>query len=150
MSTVIMRTTARTVVPLMLVVAIALFLQGHNLPGGGFIGGVLTAAAFALLYVAYGAEYIEDDVLGRRENGNPQSAIEDYRLLFGAGLALALVSGLVPLLFGLPFMSQAVAILHDVPLYGEVELASALAFDLGVYCVVVGALLTVLSVVGAE
>ena len=53
MTTIIMKTTARVVVPIVLVVAISLFLQGHSLPGGGFIGGVLTVAGFALVYVAY-------------------------------------------------------------------------------------------------
>jgi len=59
MTTVVMKTTVRIVVPIVLVVAISLLLQGHNLPGGGFVGGVLTTAAFALIYVAYGLDYLE-------------------------------------------------------------------------------------------
>jgi multicomponent Na+:H+ antiporter subunit B len=153
-STRIFRTTVRVVVPVILLLSVSLFLRGHNAPGGGFIGGVLTATAFALLYMAYGVDFLETELLQwGEEPGDDRvqgSVVVGYRLLFATGLALALGSGLVPLLFELPFMSQAYRVLHDLPLYGEMELASALAFDLGVYLVVVGGLLTVLSVVGAE
>lgn len=154
MSTVVFRTTTRVVVPLILLVSVALFIQGHNMPGGGFIGGVLTVTAFALLYMAYGMDFLETEVFARREEPVTDHVFDSivvvYRRLFAFGLAVALASGLVPLLLGLPFMSQNYVILHDVPLYGELEVASALAFDFGVYCVVVGGLLTVLSVVSAE
>lgn len=154
MSTRVFRTTVRIVVPIILLVSVALFLQGHNAPGGGFIGGVLTTTAFALLYMAYGLDFLETEVMQLGEDAGGDhvqgSAVVGFRLLFAAGLALALGSGLVPLLFELPFMSQTYRILHDLPLYGEMELASAVAFDLGVYLVVVGGLLTVLSVVGGE
>lgn len=154
MTTTIMRTTARVVVPIVLVVALSLFLQGHNDPGGGFIGGVLTVAAFALVYVAYGLDYLEVGVLGREVDPGggilQHRTVEAYRRLFVFGLLVAFVSGVVPMLFGEPFLAQTYTYLHDVPLYGEVELASALVFDIGIFCVVVGGLLAVLSVVGAE
>ncbi|AEH37045.1 MnhB domain-containing protein [Halopiger xanaduensis] len=154
MTTVIMRTTARAIVPIILVVAIALFVEGHNLPGGGFIGGVLTVTAFAVLYLAFGLDFLERGVLGRDvEPGKEPSrdrVVVAYRRIFEYGLAIAVVSGLVPLLFDLPFLSQTYWVFEDVPIYGTVEVASAMAFDFGVYCVVVGGLLTILSVVGAE
>ncbi|WP_122090252.1 MnhB domain-containing protein [Halalkalicoccus subterraneus] len=152
MTTVIMRTTARVVVPLILVVAVSLFLQGHNLPGGGFIGGVLATTAFALVYISYGLDFPR--VLGH--DLEPVADVLDdpivvlYRRAFLLGLVIAIGGGLVPLLFDLPFLSQTYVILHDVPIYGEVEIASAVVFDLGVFLVVVGGFLTVLSVVGAE
>ena len=154
MTTVIMRTTARVVVPIILVVSLSLFLQGHNQPGGGFIGGVLTTTAFALVYVAYDLNFLEEGVLGR-EVESEGGAFEDriviaYRWTFALGLVVAVGSGLVPLLFDLSFLSQNYVVLESVPLYHELEVASALAFDFGVYCVVVGGLLTILSVVGAE
>ncbi|MFB6137969.1 MAG: MnhB domain-containing protein [Halobacteriaceae archaeon] len=161
--TLILRTTARFVIPLILTTSVALFVQGHNLPGGGFIGGTLAATAFALVYLAYGTDTLRSEVLDVGGAGvEDQTAVAAgrtaaqrrtaarFQTLFAAGLALAVGSGLAPLLVGEPFMSQAVAIVHGVPLYGEVELASALAFDLGVYLVVVGAVMTVLSEVGAE
>lgn len=154
MTTVITQTTARTVVPIILVVAISLFLQGHNLPGGGFIGGVLTTTAFALVYIAYDLDFLEEGVLAR-EVAVTGKAFEDrivtaYRRTFVLGLVVATVAGLTPLLFGLPLLSQTFVIFEGVPIYHELEVASALAFDFGVYCVVVGGLLTILSVVGAE
>jgi multicomponent Na+:H+ antiporter subunit B len=152
-TTVIMKTTARVVVPIILVVAIALFLQGHNLPGGGFIGGVLTVTAFALVYVAYDLDYLESGVLDRTVDPRvgifEHRTVTAYRRLFTFGLVVTAGSGVVAMLAGAPFLSQTFEYVH-LPLYGEVELASALVFDIGIYCAVVGGLLTIFSVVGAE
>lgn len=153
MTSTMMRTTARVVVPIVVVVAVALFVQGHNLPGGGFIGGILTVAAFTIVYVAYDLDYVEVGVLGR--DVDPDTGIHDhrtvtaYRRVFTFGIALVVASGLAALLFGEQFLSQTFTYVH-LPLFGEVELASAVVFDLGIYCVVVGGLLTIFSVVGAE
>jgi multicomponent Na+:H+ antiporter subunit B len=148
-----MKTTARVVVPIILVVAIALFLQGHNLPGGGFIGGVLTVTAFALVYVAYDLDYLESGVLDRTVDERvgifEHRTVTAYRRLFTFGLVVTAGSGVVAMLAGAPFLSQTFEYVH-LPLYGEVELASALVFDIGIYCAVVGGLLTIFSVVGAE
>lgn len=154
MTTVVLRTTVRTVLPIVLVLSIALFVQGHNQPGGGFIAGVLTSSAFAMVYIAYGIEFLEQEVLN--VSGEPRlsvvghAIVEEYRLIFAGGLAIAVGSGLAAVALGYPLFTQAVLFLKHVPLYGEVELASAVVFDLGVYAVVVGSLLTILSVVGAE
>lgn len=154
MTTVIMRTMTRAVVPIIFVVAVSLFVEGHNLPGGGFIAGVLAVTAFALLYIAYGLDFLERGVLGRDvEPGKEPSrdrVVPAYRRLFTLGLALAVASGLAPLVLDWPFLTQTYLELEGVPLYHHVEVASAIAFDLGVFCVVVGGLLTILSVVGAE
>src|SRR6056297_3509188 len=100
MSTVIARTVTRLVVPLILVTAIALLLQGHNLPGGGFIGGVLTVTAFALIYVIYGLDYLEEELLHHNREPLLESLrngiVENYQIAFGVGLAAAFVAGLVP------------------------------------------------------
>lgn len=154
MSTVIARTVSRTVAPLILVTSIALLFQGHNLPGGGFIAGVLTVAGFVLLYIIYGQDYLEETVLPPGPTPDVDSVshgiVEHYRTIFGLGLAVAVGSGLVPILFDEPFLSQTVWFFHALPLYGELEIASALAFDIGVYLVVVGSLLTIIGVVGEE
>lgn len=154
MTTIIARTVTRTVVPIILVVAVALLLQGHNRPGGGFIAGVLTVTAFALVYIVYGMHFLEEQVLHQRVGGVIEhlqyGIVGDFRALFALGLVLATVASLVPLAIDEPFLSQYFVILHGVPIYGEFEIASAFAFDLGVYFVVVGALLTILSVVGSE
>jgi len=144
-TTVIARTVTRLVVPVILMTAVALLFQGHNLPGGGFISGVLTVAALVLIYVIFGVEYLVDTVgaIGPRLVGV-------YRAVFAFELAVALVSGLVPFLLGGEFLTQAVFFLHHLPLYGELEVATALAFDFGVYLTVVGALLVVVAEVGYE
>lgn len=151
--TVIARTVTRLVVPIILVTAIALLLQGHNLPGGGFIAGVLTVTAFALIYVIYGLDYLETELLHRNPGvpyGTDTGIVREYGNVFSAGLAVAVASGLVAVLLGAPFLTQGVLFVKGVPLYHELEVASALAFDLGVYFVVVGALLTIIAVVGYE
>ncbi|SEP80652.1 multicomponent Na+:H+ antiporter subunit B [Natrinema salaciae] len=149
-----MRTTARAIVPIILVVSISLFFEGHNLPGGGFIGGVLTTTAFAIVYMAFGLDFLERGVLGRDvdpgKGPSRDRVVAVYRRLFTVGFAIAVASGLAPLLFGRPFLTQTFVMLEGVPIYDHLEVASALAFDFGVYCVVVGGLLTILSVVGAE
>jgi len=150
-TTVIARTVTRVVVPLVLVLAVALLLQGHNLPGGGFIAGVLTAVGFGLLYVVFGREFVRRTVLrvgdGSGSFGGP---VGEYVRAFTFGLALAAGAGVAFVFLGGNFLAQVVVFVEHVPLYGEIELPSALAFDLGVYFVVVGGLLTILSVVGAE
>lgn len=152
MTTVVMRTTARIVVPLILVVAISLFVEGHNLPGGGFIGGVLTTTAFALVYIGYGLDFLEEGVLGREIDRDrfEERTVFAYQRFFLLGLVIAVGSGLAPLVLDGPFLSQTFTIVEGVPIYHEIELASAIVFDFGIYCVVVGGLLTILSVVGAE
>ncbi|RDI72314.1 MnhB domain-containing protein [Halopelagius longus] len=154
MTTTIMRTTARVTVPIVLVLSIWLFLQGHNLPGGGFIGGVLTTTAFALVYVAYDLDYLESGVLDREVDPGTSifehRTVTAYRRTLLAGLVVVVGSGVAGMLVGDPFLTQTYVHLEHVPIYHEVELASALVFDLGVYLVVVGSLLTITSVVSAE
>ena len=151
--TVIARTVTRIVVPLILVTAIALLLQGHNRPGGGFIAGVLTATAFALTYIIYGLDYIESELLDQSVTypDNLSSVMgRDFAPVFGVGLAIAAGGGLAAMALGYPFLTQGVVFIEGLPLYHELEVASALVFDLGVYFVVVGGILTILAVVGQE
>ncbi|WP_267642816.1 MnhB domain-containing protein [Haloarchaeobius amylolyticus] len=163
-TTVIARTVARIVVPLILVTAVALLFQGHNLPGGGFIAGVLTAAAFALVYVIFGLDYLQETLFDRDVEASlgidRPAIVTDFRSMFGIGLLIASMSGLAAIAFGDAFLNQV-----DDTYYGaglgvvgdfvfdtlfQIHWATAFAFDLGVYLVVVGGLLTILSVVGGE
>jgi len=152
--TVIARTVTRLVVPMILVTAIALLLQGHNLPGGGFIAGVLTVVAVALVYIIFGLDYLQTELFDR--NGvtvpyEPETGIvKEFGNVFALGLAVAAGSGIVAMAFDLPFLTQGILFVEPLPIYGYLEVASALAFDLGVYAVVVGALLTITAVVGEE
>jgi multicomponent Na+:H+ antiporter subunit B len=153
MSTLIARTTTKAVTPIILLTSIAILLQGHNLPGGGFIAGVLTAAGFALLYIMFSIDYLEKDVLNHRRKtiveSFEHSIQEDYEDIISIGLLIAVTTGLVAIFYNLPFLTQDFWIFHW-PIYTELHIASAFVFDLGVYAVVVGALLTVLSVVGEQ
>jgi len=148
-----MRTTARIVVPIVLVVAVSLLLQGHNLPGGGFIAGVLTTNAFALLYIVYGVDSVRYNLVdagGERSEPILEGPTGEYARALAVGLAIAVAAGIGAMLLGVPFLTQGVVFIEGVPVYGELEVASALAFDIGVYFVVVGGLLAVLSAVGEE
>ncbi|MFB6310745.1 MAG: MnhB domain-containing protein [Salinirussus sp.] len=151
--TVIARTSTRLAVPIIFLTAVALLLQGHNEPGGGFIAGVLAVSGFALVYIVFGVDYVESELVPRRPLfGEPPAAEirKEFTPAVALGLGLAVSGGLAAILLGFPFLTQAVAFVKHVPLYGEIELASALIFDLGVFIVVVGGLMTILAVVGDQ
>jgi multicomponent K+:H+ antiporter subunit A len=117
--------------PVILLFAIHLFLRGHDLPGGGFAAGITVSVALILLYMARGARWVETRL-----------RVLPVRWL-GAGLLLAVLTGLGSLAFGRPFMTTYFQYL-DLPLLGRVPLATALLFDLGVFAVVVGATILML------
>ncbi|NML18329.1 monovalent cation/H+ antiporter subunit A [Azohydromonas caseinilytica] len=135
-----LRLAARLVLPLALAVSLYLFWRGHNLPGGGFIAGLVTAVALVLQYMAQGQARAEK-LLGAAGGGR-------YVRWIALGLAVAGLTGLGALFFGHPFLTSAHG--HpSVPVLGELPLATATLFDLGVYVTVVGATLLTLSVLGA-
>jgi len=135
-----LRRVARLVLPLALVLSVHLFWRGHNLPGGGFIAGLVTAVALVLQYLALGQS--RADALLHAAGGGR------FVRWIGVGLGLALLTGAAAMALGRPFFTSAFG--HPVlPLLGELSLASAAVFDLGVYVTVVGATLLMLSVLGA-
>lgn len=123
MQSLILSTAIRLLLPLLLLFSLFLLLRGHNEPGGGFVGGLVAAAAFALHSLAHGA------AAGRK------LLRVDPVLLIAAGLATALSSGILPILGGLPFLSSLWSA-WPLPLLGEA--GTPLLFDLGVYLVVAG------------
>ncbi|MBN9215143.1 MAG: Na+/H+ antiporter subunit A [Microbacterium sp. SCN 70-200] len=120
-----------------IVVSIFLLFSGHNLPGGGFAGGLVAGMALVMRYVAG----------GRYELG--AAAPTDAGRLLGAGMTLAIACALVPLLFG-----EAPLTSHfweaDLPILGHVEFVTSTLFDIGVYLVVIGLVLDVLRSLGGE
>jgi multicomponent Na+:H+ antiporter subunit A len=120
-----------------IVVSVYLLFAGHNLPGGGFAGGLLAGLALVARYLAG----------GRYELG---AAIPlDAGKILGTGLVVAVGTATVPLLFGLaPLDSQWWE--GNVPVLGHLELGTTTFFDIGVYLVVVGLVLDVLRSLGAE
>lgn len=130
-----LRVLARPILPMALLVSAYIFLRGHNLPGGGFIAGLITAAALSLQYVACGIRWAHVRMLTQ------------FRPLIGAGLLIAGTTGVGSLVFGKPFLTSWFG--HfELPLIGEFELATALLFDLGVYVTVVGATVLILANMG--
>lgn len=125
----LLETASRALLPLILVFSVFLLVRGHNEPGGGFVGGLVAASAFALVAVATGV-----DPARRMLRVDP-------RTLIALGLGVALASATAPLLLGRPFLS---GLWPDrvFPVVGK--LGSPLWFDVGVYLVVIGVVLTVL------
>jgi multicomponent K+:H+ antiporter subunit A len=134
-----LRVAARMLLPLALVVTLYIFMRGHNQPGGGFIAGLITAVALVLQYMAMGQSRAE--ALLRADGGSR------FVRWIGMGLGIAGLTGIGAFALGQPFLTSAHG--HpDVPLLGELPLATAALFDLGVYITVVGATLLTLSSLG--
>ncbi|XQE68558.1 monovalent cation/H+ antiporter subunit A [Pseudomonas sp. P3C3] len=131
----ILMTLSRLLLPLALLISVFIFLRGHNLPGGGFIAGLITAVALALQYIASGVAWVE------------QRLPLNYQRMAGVGVLIASLTGLGSWVFGRPFLTSAFG--HfELPLVGEFELATAMLFDLGVYLTVVGSTQLVLTRLG--
>ncbi|MBE0599065.1 MAG: putative monovalent cation/H+ antiporter subunit A [Desulfuromonadales bacterium] len=127
----ILATATRYLMPMLLLLSLFLFLRGHYLPGGGFIGGLVAAATFSLHAFAYGVKRTRQ-ILRLRP-----------RTYIGLGLLLALGSGLVSLVTGHPFLTGRWEALQFGAM-GELQLGTPLAFDAGVFLVVIGATLAIL------
>ena len=127
----LLETVVPWVTPALLGAAVILFLKGHNAPGGGFIAGLLTAVALVLRFVTFGSQL---------HRGKDRL----YIRLIAAGLVIALATASVPMLLGYPFFTHTFGHVH-APLLGDIELASAALFDLGVYLVVVGNVVTIIA-----
>ncbi|WP_439573772.1 monovalent cation/H+ antiporter subunit A [Phreatobacter sp.] len=125
----------RPLLPLAIAVSVYIFLRGHNLPGGGFIAGLVAAVALMLQYMASGIDF-----------ATARLRI-DYVRVIGLGLGIATLTGLASWFFGRPFLTSTYAYIH-APVVGKFEVASAIAFDLGVYLVVVAGVLLILSALG--
>ncbi len=125
MNTLVLRETTRILVALILVFSVFMLLRGHNQPGGGFVGGLIASIGFSLhVFVA------DAPALRRVLRTDP-------RRIGATGLGLAIASGLVgSLVGGAPFQTSAWTTI------GGVKLGTPLLFDVGVYLVVVGAVLT--------
>jgi len=126
---------SQSLLPLALLVSVYIFLRGHNVPGGGFIAGLITAVAIIQQYIAHGVQWIK-----------PRVTI-DYQWMIAGGILIATATGLGSWIFDKPFLSTWFDY-FDLPWIGEFELASAMLFDLGVYLTVVGAVMLILANLG--
>lgn len=137
MTSLILQTAVRYLLPLLLLFSLFVFGRGHNEPGGGFVGGLIAAAAFVLYAIAYDA--------GAARRILPV----DPRVLIGLGLLTALVSGLISLLNGQPFMTGQWSS-FELPGFGKVEISTPVLFDLGVYLTVLGVTLVIIFALAEE
>ncbi|MFN3943437.1 MAG: monovalent cation/H+ antiporter subunit A [Allosphingosinicella sp.] len=122
----------RLLLPLAIVAGIYIFLRGHNLPGGGFIAGLVVSIALLMQYMASGFDWAD-----KRRN------IDEHPMI-AWGVLIAAFTGLGAILFGAPVFSSAFDY-FTLPLIGEFELATALAFDIGVALAVIGAVMLALA-----
>ncbi len=125
----ILQTATRYLLPILLLFSVFLLLRGHYYPGGGFVGGLVASIAFVLHSFANGTD-ASMKLLGRK----PLS-------LLPIGLGIAAFSVVLPMFWGLPPMT-GLWLKSTFPIVGS--LGTALFFDLGVYLVVVGVVLTIL------
>jgi multicomponent Na+:H+ antiporter subunit B len=130
MTSLILRTTIRLLLPLLVLFSIFLILRGHNEPGGGFAGGLVASAGFALYSLAY------DAPAARRI-----LRVDPIKLVAG-GLLTAVSSGLFGILAGAPFMT-GVWLKFNLAGIGEIDIGTPLLFDVGVYMVVAGVILSI-------
>jgi multicomponent Na+:H+ antiporter subunit B len=129
MQTLIFRTIAPFLCALMILFSIFVCLRGHNEPGGGFIGGLIGASAFAVYGIANGVGAVRKAILFH------PMAVAGFGLFFGA------MTGLVSLFFGQPFFTGQWIFL-DV--FGaSFSLSTPMFFDIGVYFVVVGSITSI-------
>lgn len=129
MTSSILQTAVRVLMPLLLLFAVFLLMRGHNQPGGGFVGGLVVAASFILYSIAFGV-----DAARRALLVGPST-------LLGVGLLVAFVSGLPGLVVGQPFMT---AIWTTVTTGSTtLHVGTPLVFDIGVFLAVIGVVLTI-------
>ena len=122
----------RVMLPVALLVAVFIFLRGHNMPGGGFISGLVAAIALVMQYMASGYGWT-----AARQR-------VDYHAMIGWGVTIAALCGVGAWLAGRPFLTSAFGYVHP-PVVEKFELATAAIFDLGVFLTVVGAVMLALA-----
>lgn len=130
MKSLILQSATRYLFPIIMLFSVFLLLRGHDEPGGGFIGGLLGATAFALFALAY------DVPTARR-----LLRIDPHQLV-GIGLIAAVTAGVIGMAAGDPFLTSKWATIW-VPTLGVLTLSTPLLFDIGVYMVVVGVVLMI-------
>ncbi|KWX71470.1 Na+/H+ antiporter subunit A [Paenibacillus jilunlii] len=134
---VILRTMSKVIVVIILTFSLYLFFAGHNHPGGGFIGALMTSAGLILMAISLGVDTVR------------KLLPVNYRILTAAGLLIAILTAAGSFAFGAPFLSHTFG--HfDLPLLGDTELATAVLFDLGVYLAVIGVTMNIIFTIGGD
>ncbi|MBZ5752324.1 MULTISPECIES: Na(+)/H(+) antiporter subunit B [Metabacillus] len=134
---IILETSIKVLLFINLLYSVYIFTAGHYYPGGGFIGGLMTAGAIVLLLITYDIKTVA------------KILPINYRILTAIGLLFAIGTSAGSLLFNVPFLTHVFTDV-DVPLLGELSLHTATLFDLGVYFVVVGVTMTIIQTIGED
>ena len=129
MTSSILQTATRLLMPLLLLFALFLLFRGHNAPGGGFVAGLVVAAAFVLHSIAYGIA------------ASRRALLVAPSLLLPIGLVVALLSGAPAVVAGLPFMTGLWTTVGAGP--SGIAIGTPLLFDIGVFLAVIGVVLTI-------
>ena len=129
MTSSILQTAVRFLMPLLLLFAVFLLIRGHNQPGGGFVGGLVVAASFILYSIAFGVDAARRALL-----------VGPSRLL-GVGLLAALLSGVPGVVVGQPFMTAVWTTIGAGST--ALHVGTPLVFDIGVFLAVIGVVLTI-------
>lgn len=132
---IIFQTATKVVAFIIIIYSLHLFFSGHYTPGGGFIGGLMTASAIVLLLLAYDVKTIV------------KTLPIDYIKMAAAGLLIASLTGIGSFFFNVPFLTHTFSYV-DLPVLGKTSLATAVLFDLGVYLVVIGVTMTIIQTIG--
>jgi multicomponent Na+:H+ antiporter subunit B len=132
---VILATGTRYILPVVLLFSAFLLIRGHNEPGGGFVGGLAASVGFVLFAVSFGVK--------RAREVLPV----DPRVLIGVGLLVAILSGLLPFVLGMPFLT-GMWYPYEIPAIHKI--GTPLLFDVGVYLVVIGVVLTIVFSLAEE
>jgi multicomponent Na+:H+ antiporter subunit B len=133
----ILQTVTKVAVFIILLFSVSIFFGGHYSPGGGFVGGLMTAGAIVLLLLAYDLKTVAKVIP------------VDFKLVVGAGLLIAFLTVAGAIFFNVPFMTHAYSY-FDLPILGHTSLHTAVLFDLGVYLVVVGVTMTIIQTIGED
>jgi len=134
---VILQTFTKAIAFIILIFSLYLFFAGHNQPGGGFIGGLMTASALVLLYIAYDIKMVKKMIPF------------DFKKMIAVGMLTAVATGGGSFLFQKPFLTHAFGY-FQLPFLGKTELATAVLFDLGVYLTVVGVTMTIILAIAED
>jgi multicomponent Na+:H+ antiporter subunit B len=134
---IILETSVKVLLFIIVLYSVYIFTAGHYYPGGGFIGGLMTAGAIVLLLITYDIKTVN------------QILPVNYRIITAIGLLFAIGTSAGALIFNVPFLTHVFTHV-DLPLLGDLSLHTATIFDLGVYLVVVGVTMTIIQTIGED
>jgi len=134
---VILQFTSKIIFFIIFFFSIHIFLVGHYAPGGGFVGGLITASGIVLLLLAYDLKTVKTILP------------VNYTYVTGSGLLIALATASISMFVGKPFFTHSFDYLY-LPLIGKTSLHTATLFDAGVYLVVVGVTMTIIQTIGED